>query len=206
MMVTAVSAQTVGQLIDQIQPWSTGGDATAREDLRQMTVDVMAPPVDEAARTAHEQALLTGLEEKTHVDVRTLLMEELGWVGTGEAVVALKEYLTDNNLVDPSAMAIYQICRQTGWDACYATSIEVLNDGISPDLKISMLEGKKIRIQAAGANHKVTVSDIQGKTIWSQGGSEAVQYDVPMSLFKVGVYAVTMKSDKGSITKRIALY
>ncbi len=103
-------------------------------------------------------------------------------------------------------MAIYQICRQEGWDACYAVSIEVLNGSINPELKITQLEGKKIRIMAAGRNHKVTVTDVQGKTIWSSGGSEEANYDVSISLFKVGIYAVTMKSDKGSVTKRVALY
>jgi hypothetical protein len=66
---SCLGQQTAQDLIHQLQPMSIGGDAAVREDLRQMTLDVMAPPVDESARTAHEFALQDGINRITDIEI-----------------------------------------------------------------------------------------------------------------------------------------
>ena len=104
-------------LINQLKVASVGGDATVRIDLRQMTRDVMAPPVNEARRLEHETDLLNGLNTVTddnQATVRAHLIRELQMVGRAASVDPLASYLDNNNLYEPALQALIVIFNATG--------------------------------------------------------------------------------------------
>jgi len=200
--------QTADQLIQQLEPLGTGGtDAQARKDLLAMTQESMKPPIDEDARLTHVQALLNGLETVTDASIRRdLMVHHLGWVGKQETVEALSGYFSDVDDGVYAVMAVYQICREMGWDNCAAVSIEVLDKAQTPDLSVQMLSKDKIRISVSMDDYKIKITDIKGKEVWSNSGRVPGKHDLPLSLFHVGIYVVKAKSGDRSISKRVALY
>jgi hypothetical protein len=126
-------------------------------------------------------------------------------VGKLETVEALRDDLSGEDSIY-AAMAIYQICREMQWENCEAVSIEVLDDAQARDLIISMPAKDRVRIQVSLDNYEIRITDMQGKSVWSNGKAGPGVHDLPLSLFRIGIYAVHVKYRAGSITRRIAFY
>ena len=198
--------QTAEELISQLQPWDVGNNSAAQTNLRKITRTVMTPPIDEAARSAYEEDLIAGLSSSSDENVHTVIITELGLIGNEKTVSTLKPYLIDSMLSDPSAMAIYQICRQTGWDVCgVQTEIKLLDNKL-PNLKVSLLNDLIIQLPVSSNEYTILISDIQGRTIWSYTGIRTEAHKIPIEQFQAGIYNITLQSHFGKKTTKIAMF
>ncbi len=109
--IVVVNAGPAEVLINQLKPPTVRGDEVSRTSLRQMSRDVMIPPIDAARRLVHENDLIKGMNTTTiNVDTRADLMRELALAGKETAIPELAKYLADPKLANPSLMAILAIC------------------------------------------------------------------------------------------------
>jgi hypothetical protein len=107
------TAATVEELLNQMDPML--GDGAARIELFQKTREVMTPPVDPAAREAHETALLNGLDLNVDDAIKADVIRELRLVGTEASVARLGELIAGDNetLYVPAMQTLLDIYQST---------------------------------------------------------------------------------------------
>jgi HEAT repeat protein len=147
--------------------WTT--DYQARIDLRQMSMDVMAPPVIEANRAAYETDLINGLNKNLHPTIKALIMGELELVGKEGCVDALKAFLDDDDLYEHATEALVKVYRVTGDENVKAAIRTPMASAEGKKLVNLMKAAGSIRDRDAGTQDILLAN--AGKSDWSLRGT-----------------------------------
>ncbi|MGC9326140.1 MAG: DUF1080 domain-containing protein, partial [Candidatus Hinthialibacter sp.] len=135
----AVNAQLIGlgdsglsDLCGRLKPAQEGGDAPVRYALSGLTKYVQLQG-DETHRQLVVNALLKALNQIETTEVKTFLIEQIQYIGKTEAIAPLSRYLTDGDLCEAAARALFCI-KTPESSAAMLFALQQADDALKPTL------------------------------------------------------------------------
>ncbi len=98
----------VVDLCSRLSPPEEGGDVNVRFAISGLTKTIQLQG-DEADRTLVVKAFLDALQQAENREVKAFLIRQIQVIGKKEAISPLSRYLTDQELCEPAAQALYAI-------------------------------------------------------------------------------------------------
>jgi HEAT repeat protein len=122
-LISVLSADETSDLANKVVVEGTADDSKVKIALRKLSHKVMAE--NNAARLVHVKSLISVIDAKKEVEVKSYLIRELQYIGRQESIAAVSKYLNHKDLCEPATqtlIGIYQNTKSKAIKAAIATA------------------------------------------------------------------------------------